>query len=159
MEKRRVFVYHSTDVKIEKCIGEDHQEWFDANDQLIEKREYLVLKIKKTCAHLLLPFKIPSDIRIFSGYRQIEQNDYIEIQVYDRNTYIPILKILQKFGIIKLQEQYLPNFKTNGELFPMYLDPSNPYQWFMNISRMIIQSPTTIYKAYKRKKEYKTQKT
>lgn len=149
-DNRKLIIYHNSDVKITKEIRKDHIEWFDVNGNVIENRQYIIIRFPKTKKVDFKNLKLKYQDKYSLGYLFVDLADEIELLFYDQIHFAWRANNLEEMGLFdKVRHRIIPNWKDNGELFPFYINASGVREFMYNIVFGIIQLPFVIFKKNK----------
>lgn len=152
-EHRKVILKHKRDIHIYREVREDHFEWMDADGNVIKNRSFIVIRVPKKRNVDFSEYKLNRYDRMTLGFRIEDHENYVEVLLYDRFTFTWNVYEFEKFGIFKVSQRVIPDFKRHGELFPCYINPRGVWETAYDLFFGVLQLPFTLYSERKNQKE------
>ncbi|PLS19543.1 hypothetical protein CVD28_03755 [Bacillus sp. M6-12] len=153
IDKRTVIIRHNKDVKITREVRKDHIEWTDGEGNLLENRNYIVIRYPKSKKVDLSKWKWSNDDRFSIGFVMNELENEMELLFYDRVTFGWRLYELEQTGLFKVQQRIIPEWKEYGDLFPFFINARGFREWTFNIIFGLIQLPFWLYRERQNKRK------
>lgn len=135
--KQMLICRHNADIKILQETRKAYTKIRDANNNLIEYVDYIVIQIPKKYNFDLTKMKLRGSDKISTGYRLIDCDHYWELIFFNNVFFTWIVYELEKLGIFKVTRIELPS-KEDGVLVPSYINTRGMWQIFYNIIATII---------------------
>lgn len=156
-DKQIVILKHKYDIKVFKEVRKAYTEIWDANNNLIENINYIIIQVPKKYGFDFNHIRFDKTSRIASGYQLIDCGDYFELVFHNTIFFTWIVDDLANLGILKVTRIALP-LREFGELFPYYINFKGIWQKTYNMIVGIISFPYEIYVLKKKKEDKRPQK-